>query len=60
MFGRIETGQVFVLFDNVHLFAGPKEKKTWKNNFLNHPVGPTFEFLEVIRMFIDITHTLIM
>lgn len=23
VFGRIETGQVFVLFDNVHLFTGP-------------------------------------
>lgn len=34
VFGRVETGQVFVLFDNVHLFIGPKEEKeTWKNNF---------------------------
>lgn len=27
VFGGVETGQVFVFFDNVHLFTGPTTKK---------------------------------
>lgn len=26
VFGRVETGQVFVLFDDIHLFTGPEQK----------------------------------
>lgn len=59
MFGRVETGQVFVLFDNVHLFTGPEEKKTWKNNLKAYnAVDLTLDLLDVIRMFIYATHTL--
>lgn len=31
VFGRVETGQVFVLFDNIHLFTGPEQKENNKN-----------------------------
>lgn len=27
VFGGVETGQVFVLFDDIHLFTGPTKKK---------------------------------
>lgn len=27
VFGRVVTGQVFVLFDNIHLFTGPEQKE---------------------------------
>lgn len=30
MFGGVETGQVFVVFDDIHLFTGPtKQKKSY-------------------------------
>lgn len=30
VFGGIETGQVFVLFDDIHLFTGPtKQRKSY-------------------------------
>lgn len=31
VFGGIETGQVFVLFDDIHLFRGPtKQRKSYE------------------------------
>lgn len=31
VFSCIETGQVFVLLEDIHLFIGPKKKKKVKN-----------------------------